>query len=261
MFLNLLIILDNNKINFKQILNIKHFNLLSLSEIIFYMTGTLINAGAIILGSAIGIGLNTRLPERFIKIVFQSIGLFTLFIGVFMALKTNNMFLMVMSIVSGSIIGEWINIDKYINNFGDKLKSKFKSNNSKFSEGLVTAFLLFCMGSVTILGAIEEGLGGEPNLLLAKSVLDGVSSIALAAALGYGVAFSIIPLLIYQGGLTLLATQFGDYFSENIINELTGVGGLMLIGLSLNILEIKKLKILNMLPALVIIIILVYFFG
>ena len=109
------------------------------------MTGTLINAAAIIIGSIIGIGLNTKLPKRFIAIVFQSIGLFTLFIGVFMALKTNNMFLMVISIVSGGIIGEWINIDKFINRFGENIKNKFKSNNSRFSEGLVTAFLLFCI--------------------------------------------------------------------------------------------------------------------
>ncbi|MCD4833463.1 MAG: DUF554 domain-containing protein [Bacteroidales bacterium] len=225
------------------------------------MTGTLINAAAIIIGSIIGTSLNAKLPERFIKIIFQAIGLFTLFIGVFMALKTNNMFLMVISIVSGGIIGEWINIDKFINRFGNNMKNRFKSTNSRFSEGLVTAFLLFCMGSVTILGAIEEGLGGKPNLLLAKSVLDGVSSIALAAALGFGVAFSVIPLLIYQGGLTLLATYFGDYFAESIINELTGIGGLMLIGLGIHILEIKQLKILNMLPALIIIVVLVYFFG
>lgn len=225
------------------------------------MTGTLINSAAIIIGSLIGIALNTKLPERFIKIVFQSIGLFTLFIGVYMAINTTNLFLMVISIVSGSIIGEWINIDKYINKIGDKLKTKFKSKNARFSEGFVTAFLLYCMGSVTILGAIEEGLGGEPNLLLAKSVLDGVSSIALAAALGYGVMFSVIPLLIYQGGLTLLAANFGNYFAENIITELTAVGGLMLIGLGLNILEIKQLKILNMIPALIVIVILVYFFG
>lgn len=225
------------------------------------MTGTLINAAAIIVGSLIGIGLHTRLPERIVKIVFQGIGLFTLFIGFYMGMKTNNLFLMIISIVTGGIIGEWINIDKYVNLFGDKVKTKFKSKNSKFTEGLVTAFLLFCMGSVTILGAIEEGLGGEPNLLLAKSVLDGVSSIALAAAMGFGVAFSVIPLLIYQGGLTILATYFGDYFSNHIIDELTAIGGLMLIGLGLNILEIKHIKILNMLPALIVIVILAYYFA
>lgn len=225
------------------------------------MTGTLINAAAILVGSLIGLVLNAKLPKRFIQIVFQGIGLFTLFIGVFMAFKTNNLFFMVISIVLGGIIGEWINIEKYINLFGDKIKNKFKSKNSRFSEGLVTAFLLYCMGSITILGAIEEGLGNQPNLLLAKSVLDGVSSIALSAALGFGVAFSIIPLLIYQGGLTLLAATFGNYFSEVIINELTAVGGLLLIGLGISILEIKPLKILNMTPALVVIILIVYFFA
>jgi len=224
------------------------------------MTGTFINAGAILVGSIIGISIHSRLPERFTKIVFQSIGLFTLFLGVYMGLKTNNFFLIIISLVIGGILGELLHLDIKINKMGDYLKSKFKSDNSKFSEGLVTAFLLFCMGSVTILGAIEEGLGGKPNLLLAKSVLDGVSSIALAAAFGFGVAFSIIPLLVYQGGLTLLAFYFGNYFSEPIINELTSVGGIMLIGLGINILEIKQLKIINLLPSLVVIILLAYFF-
>jgi len=224
------------------------------------MIGTLINAGAILVGSIIGISVHSRLPERFTKIVFQSIGLFTLFLGVYMGLKTNNFFLIIISLVIGGILGELLHLDIKINKMGDFLKSKFKSENSKFSEGLVTAFLLFCMGSVTILGAIEEGLGGKPNLLLAKSVLDGVSSIALAAAFGFGVAFSIIPLLIYQGGLTLLAFYFGNFFSEPIINELTSVGGIMLIGLGINILEIKQLKIINLLPSLVVIILLAYFF-
>jgi len=225
------------------------------------MTGTLINAAAIIVGSIIGLILNAKLPKRFIQIIFQGIGLFTLFIGVFMAFKTSNLFYMVISIVVGGIIGEWINIESYLTQFGDKVKQKFKSKNANFSEGFITAFLLYCMGSITILGAIEEGLGNQPNLLLAKSVLDGVSSIALSAALGYGVIFSVIPLLIYQGGLTLMAAQFGDYFAENIINELTSVGGLLLIGLGISILEIKQLRILNMIPSLAVIILIVYFFG
>jgi len=225
------------------------------------MTGTLINAAAILVGSLIGLFLNKKLPKRFIQIVFQGIGLFTLFIGVYMALKTSNLFYLVISIVVGGVIGEWINLEKLINSFGEKIKEKFKSKNARFSDGLVTAFLLYCMGSITIVGAIEEGLGGKPDLLLAKAVLDGVSSIALSAALGIGVAFSIIPLLIYQGGLTLLAAQFGDYFSEDIINELTAVGGLLLIGLGISILEIKPLKILNMIPSLIIIILIMYFFA
>lgn len=224
------------------------------------MEGTLINAGAIIIGSIIGLIIHSRLPKRIITITFQGIGLFTLFLGFTMATKNSNLLIMIFSIVLGSIIGELIDIDKFMNRFSAWLKNKIKSKNDKFSEGFITAFLLFCMGSLTILGAIEEGLGGVPNLLLAKSVLDGFSSIALSASLGIGVIFSVIPLLIYQGGLTLFASSLQNLFNEILINELTAVGGLLLIGLGINILEIKKLKILNMLPSLVIVVILTYLF-
>ena len=122
---------------------------------------------------------------------------------------------------------------------------------SRFAEGLVTAFLLFCMGSMTVLGAIEEGLGGRPNLLAAKSVLDGFASLALASSLGVGVLFSVIPLFIYQGGLTLLAGSFHAVLSDVVVNEISAAGGLILVGLGITILEIKQLKVLNMLPALV----------
>ena len=224
------------------------------------ITGTLINAGAVIIGSIIGIILHTKLPKKITTIVFHGVGLFTLFLGITMATRTGNFLIMIFSIVLGCIVGELIDIENYINRFSEYIKRKIQSKNDKFSEGLVTSFLLFCMGSMTILGAIEEGLGGKPDLLLAKSVLDGFSSIALAAALGIGVMFSVIPLLIYQGGLTIFAGFFENIFTEIIINELTAVGGILLIGLGLNILEIKKLKILNMLPGLLIAIILSYIF-
>jgi hypothetical protein len=225
------------------------------------MTGTLVNAGAIITGSLIGLFIHTRLPKKIITIVFHGIGLFTLFIGVKMALKTEHLVIMVMSLVLGSIIGELIRIDDAVNRFGDYIKEKLKMKRDKFSEGFVTSFLLFCMGSLTILGAIEEGLGEAPNLLLAKSVLDGFSSIALTISLGIGVIFSIIPLLIYQGGLTLFAGSMQELLNEPIINELSAIGGLLLIGMGLNILELKKIKILNMLPALIIVVVLTCLFG
>ena len=224
------------------------------------MQGTLINVLAVIIGSLAGLIIHSRLPRKITTITFQGIGLFTIFLGINMASKTNELLLMIFSIVIGSIIGEVIDIDQYITKFSEYLKSKIKSKNTKFSEGFITAFLLFCMGSMTILGTIEEGLGGEPRLLLAKSVLDGFSSIALAASLGIGVLFSAVPLLIYQGGLTLFAGLIGNSFNDVIIIELSAVGGLLLIGLGLNILEIKKLKIANMLPSLVIVVILAYFF-
>lgn len=224
------------------------------------MLGTLINAGTVILGSIIGLILHQRLPEKITKIVFQGIGLFTLFLGFTMAAKTNHYLIMIFSIVIGSIIGQLLSIDSILDRFSDYLKQKVRSDNDKFTDGLITAFLLFCMGSMTILGAFEEGLGGKPNLLLTKSMLDGFSSIALSAGLGIGVIFSVIPLLIYQGGLTLFAGWLGEFFNEIVINEMSAVGGLILIGLGINILEIKKIKVVNMLPGLVVAVILAYIF-
>jgi len=225
------------------------------------MQGTLINSGSIIIGSIIGLIIHKRLPVRITTRVFQGIGLFTLFLGIYMASKTNNILIMIFSIVLGAVIGEAIDIERYMDNFSEWIKKRVKSTNENFSNGFTTAFLLFCMGSMTILGSFEEGLGGKPNLLYTKSVLDGFSSIALAASLGYGVVFSVIPLLIYQGGLTLFASALHTVFTQNMINELTATSGLLLIGMGINILEIKKLNILNMIPSLVIAVILAYFLA
>ena len=221
--------------------------------------GSIVNAGAVILGSTIGLLVHSRLPDRITKVAFHGVGLFTLFLGLYMALKTANFIILIFSILIGSIIGGVIDIDKYPNRFSEYLKKKIKIKNESFSEGLITAFLLFCIGSMTILGTIEEGLGGYPHLLFAKSVMDGFSSIPLSATLGIGVMFSAIPLLIYQVGLTLFANLFQNILSLSVINEITAVGGLILIGLGINILEIKKLKVINMLPALIVAGVLAYF--
>lgn len=220
------------------------------------MLGTLVNIGAVIIGSMIGLIIRTKLPQRIINIVFHGIGLFTIFLGIKMALKTNQLLIMVFSIVIGSIIGELINIEKWIINLNEYLRRKIQISSDKFSDGFITAFLLFCLGSMTILGAIEEGLGNRPTLLLTKSLMDGFSSIALSASLGIGVIFSVIPLLIYQGGLTLFAGYLQNFFAQTMINELTAVGGILLIGLGINILGILKLRIANMLPSLIVVIIL-----
>jgi len=224
------------------------------------MIGTLVNSAAVVIGSLLGLTVRSKLPEKVTERVFQGIGLFTVFLGLKMAFRTENYLLMIFSMVLGAIAGELLDIDRLVGRFGEWLKKRVKSKNDRFSDGLVTAFLLFCMGSMTILGAFEEGLGGKPDLLLAKSVLDGFSSIALSASLGVGVIFSVIPLLIYQGGLTLFAASLQGILTEGVINELTSVGGLLLIGLGINILGIKKLRILNMIPALLIVIVLAYLF-
>ena len=231
------------------------------------LVGTFINVAAVITGSLVGLFFHARLPKRLTTVAFQSIGLFTLFIGFTMAAKTKSLLVLVFSIVLGAITGELLDIDRLLNRFGEWLRKRLERKGihhqdtkaqsgespgrSRFAEGLVTAFLLFCMGSMTVLGAIEEGLGGRPNLLAAKSVLDGFASLALAASLGIGVLFSVIPLLIYQGGLTLLAGSLHAVMSDAIVNEVSAAGGLILIGLGITILEIKQLRVLNMLPALV----------
>jgi uncharacterized membrane protein YqgA involved in biofilm formation len=215
------------------------------------LLGTLINVGAVIAGSLVGVFLHARLPKRLTNVAFQGIGLFTLFIGFTMAAKTKSLLVLVFSIVLGAIAGELLDIDRLLNRFGEWLKARLRLRGDRFAEGLVAAFLLFCMGSMTVLGAIEEGLGGRPNLLAAKSVLDGFASLALAASLGIGVLFSVIPLFIYQGGLTLLAGSLHAVMSDVVVSEVSAAGGLILIGLGITILEVKQLKVLNMLPALV----------
>lgn len=221
------------------------------------MLGTLINAGTVIVGSSLGLLLRTRLPEKISTIVFQAIGLFTVYLGITMAFKTHHLLIVIFSLVLGAITGELIQIEAGLEKWGLRLKKYFGAKQEKFAEGLVTAFLLFCMGSMTILGAFEEGLGGKPNLLIAKAWLDGFSSLALAAALGSGVLVAVVPLVIYQGLLTLLARLLGSVLSLTVIDEMTAVGGILLIGLGINILEIKSIRVLNMLPALVYALILV----
>ena len=224
------------------------------------ISGTVANIATILLGGSIGLVLNKRLPQRFVTIFFQVIGLFTLFLGVSMALKTTHVLHMVLSLITGALIGEWLHLERGMERFTNYLKKKLHFSGEKFTEGMITSFLLFCMGSMTILGGIEEGMTGDAHLLYIKSLMDGVSSIALASALGIGVLFSTIPLLIYQGGITLFSAWLGDFFPQIMITELTAVGGILLMGLGIQILEIKKLRIINMLPSLVMIIIFLWLF-
>ncbi len=224
------------------------------------MLGTITNTAAVLLGSGIGLLIHSRLPKRITTIVFQAIGLFTLLLGVSMALKTDRYLIMVFSLVLGAICGELIDLDAGFNRMSEALKRRLKIGGDGFTEGLITAFFLFCVGSMTILGAFEEGLGGEPTLLMTKSVLDGFSSIALAASLGIGVLFSALPLFLVQGGLTLFAASLQDFFTPEMIDALSAVGGVLLLGLGISILEIKRIKVANLLPSLVFILLLAYIF-
>src|SRR6056297_128913 len=154
------------------------------------MLGTIVNVITVIIGSTIGLLIHTRLPKNIKNILFQGIGLFTIYLGVSMALKSEHLMIVIFSILLGAVTGELLALEARMETFGNKLKRRFGRDHARFTEGLITAFLLFCMGSMTILGAIEEGLGNNPNLLFAKSLLDGVASMALASTFGLGVMFS-----------------------------------------------------------------------
>ena len=224
------------------------------------MIGTLVNTAAVIVGGAIGLLLKKNMPQRITTIYFQAVGLFTLAIGISMVVKMDHILIVVASMALGSLLGEWLNIEAGAEKLSEYLKKKFRIGSDKFSEGLITAFLLFCIGSMTILGTIQEGTGGSSDLLFTKSLMDFFSAILLASAFGFGVIISAIPLFIVQTILTLIAMYAGQFFTPEIIQGLTSVGGILLIGLGINILEIKKLRIMNMLPALVVVALLLWWF-
>ena len=224
------------------------------------MIGTLVNTAAVIVGGAIGLLLKKNMPQRITTIYFQAVGLFTLAIGISMVVKMDHILIVVASMALGSLLGVWLNIEAGAEKLSEYLKKKFRIGSDKFSEGLITAFLLFCIGSMTILGTIQEGTGGSSDLLFTKSLMDFFSSILLASAFGFGVIISAIPLFIFQTILTLIAMYAGRLFTPEIIQGLTSVGGILLIGLGINILEIKKLRIMNMLPALVVVALLLWWF-
>jgi len=225
------------------------------------MIGTIVNAGAVIAGGIAGMLFNKSMPERFKTIYFQAIGLFTIAIGISMVWNMQHILIVVSSLAVGSLLGEWWNLEKGVERLSEYLKNKLRIGSEKFSEGLITAFLLYCVGSMTILGAIQEGTGGSSDLLLTKSLMDGFSSVILASAFGVGVVVSAVPLFLFQGGLTLLAMYAGTFFTPEIILGLTNVGGILLIGLAVNILEIKKLRIMNMLPSLIVVALLLWWFA
>jgi len=218
--------------------------------------GTLINMVTIIVGSFIGLALQQTFPPNIKTIIFQAIGLATLLIGIQMSLKLSDGYLLILifSMVIGGIIGELLHLDTQIQAFGAWLKSTLNIGDEKFTEGLITASLLYCIGSMVIVGAIEEGISGNRELLMVKSTLDGVSSIAFASSYGIGVLFSIFPMLLIQGGMTILASQAKSFFTQTIIAQLTAVGGLLILGIGIKLLNLGDINIENLLPSLVVIV-------
>ncbi|GHT61872.1 membrane protein [Bacteroidia bacterium] len=214
------------------------------------MIGTLVNAVAIVAGGSIGLIFKKSLPEKYQTIYFQAVGLFTLLLGVKMSLAMAEPLLVLLSLVLGGFVGLRMNLEELTEQLGEFVKKKIRIKDERFTEGMITAFLLFCTGSMTIIGAIEEGLGTTSDLLLTKSIMDFFSAIMLAAVLGNGVIFSAVPLLLFQGGITLLVSIIGDRIPDAMVTEISALGGILLIGLCFNLLNIKKIQIINLLPAL-----------
>lgn len=222
--------------------------------------GTFINMAAVLLGGVIGILLHQNLPKSVQLIAFQAIGLCTLFLGVQMSLQVKDPLILIFSVLIGGVVGELLHLDQRIDGLSDRLKQLVRSSDANFTQGMVSAFLIFCIGSMTIVGALNEGISGDRSLLLTKSVLDLFTSIALASTYGVGVIFSIIPMLIFQGGLTVFASQFGDLFGATLLAQLTATGGILILGIGINLLDIKQIKVINMLPALLVAVVLAAIF-
>lgn len=222
--------------------------------------GTFINIVAVLIGGVVGLLLNKNFPQKVQQIVFQGIGLCTLLIGMQMALQVKDPLILIFSILIGGIFGEIARLEERIETLSTMLKKSVGSRDEGFTQGLVTAFLIFCIGSMTIVGALNEGISGDRSLLLTKSVLDGFTAIALASTYGLGVLFSVIPMLIFQGGLTLFASQFGGLFGQTLLLQLTATGGILILGIGINLLELKRIKVVNLLPSLLIAILLTTLF-
>ncbi len=213
------------------------------------MLGTIVNSMAIIAGALLGIGVKKGIKDEYKHTIMDGIGLAVIVIGIMGGIKSENIILVIASIVVGSIIGEIIGVEKKLDNIGNALQSKFGAKDSNFSKGFVTASLVYCVGAMAIVGSLESGIQGNHETLFAKSILDGISAIIFASTLGIGVAFSAIPVFLYQGAITLLANSVKDLLTLEVITEMSAVGGILIMAIGINILGIKKIKVGNMLPA------------
>lgn len=226
--------------------------------------GTIINTVAVILGGMLGIVLKNGITKRFEKILMQANGLAVIFIGISGALKymlvvednnisTQGTMLMIFSLVIGSLIGEWINIEAKMEIIGEKLKDAVKvKNDNRFVDGFVTTSLIICIGAMAIVGAMQDGLTGDHSMLVAKSLLDFVIVAILTATYGIGAAFSAIPIFVYQGSITLIAALFGSVISDVLIAELSFVGSTLVFCVGVNLVREKTFRVANMLPALLV---------
>ncbi len=217
------------------------------------MLGTIVNALAIIAGSLLGLLFSKGIPENYKEIILSGVGLSVVLIGIRSALVSDNLMVIIFSVIIGALLGEWLKIEKKLESLGLFLESKVtaKSDDSKsFARGFVTASLVFCVGSMAIVGSLESGLTGNHQTLFAKSVLDGVTSIIFASAMGLGVMFSSIAVFIYQGMITITAVFMKSFLVPATIEQMTSVGGLLIMAIGFNMLKITTIRVGNLIPAI-----------
>lgn len=216
--------------------------------------GSIVNVIAIVTGALAGRAV--RLPDRIRQTIMQALALAVMIIGVSMGLESDNMLIPIASLALGSILGEILNIEAGIAHFGERLRkfggNKVQDGTADFTQGFLVATLTYCVGAMAVVGSLNSGLMGDHQVLYAKSLIDGVTAIFFSASMGIGVAFSAIPVFVYQGGIALLATFVAPFLNEPVVAELTATGGILIIGIALNMLGLTKLRLGNMLPAIIV---------
>ncbi|MEG1602197.1 MAG: DUF554 domain-containing protein [Cloacibacillus sp.] len=213
--------------------------------------GSLANAAMIIAGAAVGLLLRKKIPAKIMELPVQGMALFVMTLGIGMAIKTEQPLVVIGSIALGSLTGELLDIEGAFERASMGLEKRIGAGAAGFTTGFITTSLIYCTGSMAVLGSFEEGLGGYPSLLLAKGLIDGLTSVAMAASLGFGVIFSAVPVFLYQGALTLAAQWIQPFMTDAAITEMSATGGLMLMAIGINLLGVMKIRAMNMLPGLV----------
>lgn len=219
------------------------------------MIGTLINCAAIIAGSLFGLLLRRGMKDSMSKTVMQGVGMSVILIGVTGAIKTGNTLLVILSMVIGGVLGAWIDIDSKMNQLGawaQKKLTRGDDENNTFAKGFVTASLVYCVGAMAVVGSLDSGIRGDHSTLIAKAALDGITAIIFSSSLGIGVMLSAVPVLIYQGTIALLGTAIAPLLSDVVITEMSSVGGLLIMGIGVNMLLNTEIKVANLLPAILI---------
>ncbi|HHU50950.1 MAG TPA: DUF554 domain-containing protein [Firmicutes bacterium] len=223
--------------------------------------GTIVNALAIIAGAVVGMLIKSGLPKRFKDLIMQAIGLAVIIIGLSGTLQgifflddqgqlgSSHIMLMIFSLVVGGLLGELLEIEKKLEQMGSWVQHKLAAKEGNFAQGFITASLMYCVGAMAIVGALQDGLSANPTILFSKSVLDGVTAVIFAASMGLGVAFSAAPVVLYQGGITLLAGLLRPLLTEAVISQMSLVGSVLIMAIGFNILEIKRMRVGNLLPA------------